>query len=101
MDFVNALPRSRGGKSIIALPPSATLRDGTWVIRIVAMLKAGAGAAMSRNHPHYVATGNGLSRLEGKTLRQRSRALIEIPHPDSRDDLMRRAAYLRNSWPRV
>jgi len=35
----------------------------------------------------YVATEFGIAALRGKTLRQRCEALIEIAHPDFRDQL--------------
>ena len=35
----------------------------------------------------YIVTEYGVARLKGKTLRQRARALIEIAHPNFRDDL--------------
>ncbi|HSR48070.1 MAG TPA: acetyl-CoA hydrolase/transferase C-terminal domain-containing protein [Anaerolineales bacterium] len=95
MDFVYGAARSRGGKPIIALPSTATLRDGTRLSRLVPMLKPGAGVTTSRNHVHYVATEYGVAHLYGKTLRQRSRALIDIAHPDYREELERQAVELR------
>lgn len=91
MDFVYGASRSRGGKPVIALPSTATLRDGTRLSRIVPMLKPGAGVTTSRNHVHYVVTEFGVANLYGKTLRQRARALIDIAHPDYREDLDRQA----------
>jgi len=95
MDFVYGAARSRGGKPIIALPSTATLRDGTRLSRIVPMLKPGAGVTTSRNHVHYVVTEFGVAYLYGKTLRQRARALIDIAHPDYREDLERVARDLK------
>ena len=36
---------------------------------------------------NYVVTEYGIAQLRGQTLRQRARALIEIAHPDFRDEL--------------
>ena len=95
VDFVYGAARSKGGKPIIALPSTATLRDGTRLSRIAAMLKQGAGVVTTRNHVHYVATEFGVAYLYGKTIRQRARALVEIAHPDFREELERQAGELR------
>jgi len=95
LDFVYGASRSEGGKPIIALPSTVTLRDGTRLSRIVSMLKPGAGVVTTRNHVHYVVTEFGTAHLYGKTIRQRAKALIAISHPNFRDDLERDAKELR------
>jgi acetyl-CoA hydrolase len=95
VDFTYGASRSKGGKPIIALPSTTTLRDGTVLSRIVATLKPGAGVVTTRNHVHFVATEHGIADLYGKTVRQRARALIAIAHPDFREDLERSARELR------
>ena len=94
MDFVYGAARSKGGKPIIALPSTATLRDGTRLSRIVAMLKPGAGVTTTRNHVHYVCTEFGVASLYGRTIRQRAQALIEVAHPDFRPELEKKASEL-------
>ena len=86
MDFVYGASRSKGGKPIIALPSTATVK-GQLVNRIVAMLKPGAGVVTTRNHVHYVVTEHGIADLYGKSLRQRARALIAVAHPQFREEL--------------
>lgn len=94
LDFIYGASRSKGGVPIIALPSTTTLRDGTPVTRITAMLKPGAGVVTSRNHVHYVVTEYGVADLYGKTIRQRARQLIGIAHPDFRADLEKQAKEL-------
>ncbi len=94
MDFVYGASRSKGGVPIIALPSTTTLRDGTVISRMVAMLKQGAGVVTSRNHVHYVVTEYGVASLYGKNIRQRARELINIAHPDFRQDLEKQARAL-------
>ena len=72
--------RAKGGIPIIALPSTSQLRDGTVVSKIVPMLKHGAGVVTSRNHVHYVVTEFGVANLYGKTVRERTQALINIAH---------------------
>jgi acetyl-CoA hydrolase len=91
VDFVYGAARSKGGKPIIALPSTVTLRDGTRLSRIVPMLKPGAGVVTTRSHVHYVVTEYGIASLYGRTIRQRARALIDIAHPDYREELERQA----------
>jgi 4-hydroxybutyrate CoA-transferase len=84
VDFVRGASRSRGGRSIIALPSTAS--KGTQS-RIVACLQPGSAVTTSRYDVDYVATEFGIAALRGKTLRQRCETLIEIAHPDFRDQL--------------
>ncbi|HSL46773.1 MAG TPA: acetyl-CoA hydrolase/transferase C-terminal domain-containing protein [Anaerolineales bacterium] len=94
LDFIYGASRSKGGVPIIALPSTTTLRDGTPVTRIAAMLKLGAGVVTSRNHVRYVVTEYGVADLYGKTIRQRAQQLINIAHPDFRPDLQKQAKEL-------
>jgi acetyl-CoA hydrolase len=94
VDFIYGASRSKGGVPIIALPSTTTLKDGTMLSRIVAMIKQGAGIITSRNHVHYVVTEYGVADLYGKTICQRARQLIAVAHPDFRKDLEKQAAAL-------
>lgn len=85
VDFVRGASRSKGGKAIIALP--STAQNGK-LSRIVPNLKNGAGVTTSRNDVRYVATEFGVAKLYGKSIAERAKALINIAHPDFREDLM-------------
>ncbi len=74
----------KGGKPIIAM--SSTAKNGT-VSRIVPMLSPGAGVVTSRGLVRYVVTEYGVAYLHGKSIRERAKALIEIAHPEFRDQL--------------
>ena len=71
-----------GGKSIIAC--RSTAKDGT-VSRIVPKLEG--PVTTPRNDTHIVVIEFGAVDLRGKSLRQRSDALISIAHPRFRDGL--------------
>ena len=94
LDFIYGASRSRGGVPIIAMPSSSTLRDGTMISKIVPMLKQGAGVVTSRNHVRYVATEYGVAELYGKSVRQRTQALINIAHPRFREEIAEQAKAL-------
>jgi acetyl-CoA hydrolase len=91
LDFIYGASRSKGGRAIIALPSTTRRSDGTLVSRIVPMLTAGAGVTTTRNHVHTVVTEFGAAHLYGRNIRQRARALIDIAHPDFREELARQA----------
>jgi len=91
LDFIYGASRSKGGVPIIALPSTTTLKDGTQLSRIVCMLKQGAGVVTGRNNVHYIVTEYGVADLYGRTIRQRTRQLINIAHPDFRADLEKQA----------
>jgi acetyl-CoA hydrolase len=94
LDFIYGASRSKEGVPIIAMPSITTLRDGNVLSRIVVMLKEGAGVVTSRNHVRYVVTEYGVADLYGKTIRQRANSLINIAHPEFRDELKRGASEL-------
>jgi 4-hydroxybutyrate CoA-transferase len=88
VDFVRGASRSAGGKSIIALPATAS---GGKISRIACELDAGAAVSTSRNDVQYIVTEFGIANLRGKSLQQRAKALIAISHPDFREVLTKEA----------
>jgi acetyl-CoA hydrolase len=86
VDFIRGASRSKDGKPIIGIP--STAKDGK-VSRIVPFLTEGAGVTTSRGDVHYVVTEYGIADLYGKTIRQRTKALVDIAHPDFREELDR------------
>jgi len=85
MDYVRAASLSEGGKAIIALP--STTKKG--ISRIVPYLKKGAGVVTTRAHVQYVITEYGVADLYGKTIKQRVKELVNIAHPDHRENIER------------
>lgn len=78
VDFVRGAARSKGGKSIIALP--ATAKHGE-VSRISAQITAGAAITTMRADVDYVITEFGIAKLKGRSLRERAFALLDIADP--------------------
>ena len=85
VDFVRGAAMAKDGKSIIAMPSTASKGR---LSRIVPLLDEGAAVTTSRNDVHYVVTEYGIAELKGKTLKERARALINIAHPDFRPQLV-------------
>jgi acetyl-CoA hydrolase len=95
LDFIRGAARSKGGLPIIALP--STARDDT-VSRIVPTLTEGSGVVTTRNDVHYVVTEYGVAALYGKTVRQRTEALIAVSHPQFREELRAEARRIGYLW---
>lgn len=90
-DTVLGSQRSIGGKSILAMHSTYTAKDedGKEVLKskIVPFLKLGSVVSLSRNDADYIVTENGVAWLRGLSVRDRVEALINIAHPDFRDQL--------------
>lgn len=88
VDFVLGSTFSEHGKSIIALP--STARKGT-LSRLVPALERGAGVVTTRALVDYVVTEYGIAELRGRSIAERARDLVNIAHPDFREELAREA----------
>lgn len=84
VDFVRGANMSKGGRAIMAMPSTA---GGGKISKIVPFLDHGAAVTTSRNDVNYVITEYGIAQLRGKSLRARAEALIQIAHPDFRDEM--------------
>jgi acyl-CoA hydrolase len=79
------------GKSIIAC--YSTAKNGT-VSTITPTLPLGSAVTLHRSHVDHVVTEHGVARLRGRTVRERTRELISIAHPDFRAELTEQAKNL-------
>ncbi|MDA8429419.1 MAG: 4-hydroxybutyrate CoA-transferase [Geobacteraceae bacterium] len=84
-DFVRGANISRGGKSFITT--ASTAKNGT-ISSIVPTLTAGASVTTNKNDVDHVVTEFGVAKLRGQTARQRALNLINIAHPDFREELL-------------
>lgn len=89
--FAHGACASRRGFSIIALPSTA---DGGKFSRIVPFLTEGTPVTYHRSEVDFVVTEYGIADLRSRSLRERERRLIQIAHPQFRDEL---AEYARRS----
>jgi len=91
-DFVHAANRSNGGKAIIVLP--STAKNDT-ISRIVPTLTPGTHVTTTKNDVNYVVTEFGRAQLRGKTAKQRALELINIAHPNFRQELTEQARLMK------
>ncbi len=84
VDYVRGAVMSPGGKSFIAFPSTAAKGS---VSRICSTLSEGAAVTTSKNDVDHIVTEYGVAKLRGKTLSQRTKALIAIAHPKFREEL--------------
>ena len=82
---------SKGGRGIIAL--RSTAKNGT-VSTITPMLAQGSIVSVPRHDIDTVVTEHGVARLRGRTVSARTKALIDIAHPDFREELRAEARKL-------
>lgn len=94
LQFVRGAYASRGGKAFICLS-STYERNGRRESRIVARIADSNIVTTPRTDVMYVVTEFGKTNLKGKSVPERARALIELAHPDFREQLERQAREYR------
>lgn len=87
-DFARGAVLSEGGHAFIVLHSSTG--DGS-ASRIVPRLHPGAAVTTFKNIVDNVVTEYGVAELRGSSIAERTRRLIDVAHPDFRDDLHREA----------
>jgi len=96
VDFIRGAAMCPGGKPIIAI--RATAKGGS-LSRIVPVLDEGAGVVTSRGDVRFVVTEYGVADLQGKSIRERALALIQVAHPNFRTELLTAAKARRYVFP--
>jgi butyryl-CoA:acetate CoA-transferase len=91
LDFIMGAYRSEGGKGLICINSTYMKKDGTIGSRIVPTLSPGTIVTCPRSIVHYVVTEFGHAQLKAKSTWERSEALINIAHPDFREQLIKDA----------
>lgn len=89
VDFIRGASMSKDGKAkaIIAMPSVTVKKDGSMVSKVVPFIDHGAAVTTSRCDADYVVTEYGIAKLKGANLKDRARQLINIAHPDFREEL--------------
>lgn len=94
LDFVEGAYKSKGGQSFVCMPSTVTLK-GQVQTRVKPILTPGAIVTCPRTATHMIVTEFGIAYIKGKTTWERAEALINIAHPDFRDELVTAAETMK------
>lgn len=100
IDFVLGAQWSNNGKSFICLPSSYTDKEGVLHSRIVPSFAPGTSVTVPRHLVDYIATEYGIRKMKAQNQWVRTENIIELAHPDFRDDLIKAASEAR-IWTRT
>lgn len=87
LDFVRGAQMSKGGMSFIAMRSTNTKKDGTVSSKIIFNHTSGTVVTTTRTDVQYLVTEYGVADLKNESAFQRVKKLIDIAHPDFRDEL--------------
>lgn len=94
LDFVEGAYRSQGGQSFLCLNSTVEI-EGQISSRIRPTITPGGIITTPRTMAHSIVTEYGIAKMKGQSTWERAEALIEIAHPDFRDDLIREATTMK------
>jgi len=100
LDFVIGAFHSKGGKAFLAFNSTYKDKEGKIHSRIRPMLTPGAVVTVPRTVVHWVVTEYGKANLKALSTWGRAEALINLAHPDFREDLIQAAKEMK-IWSRT
>ena len=95
IDFYKGAEASKDGGTIIGLPS----RDEEGKPNILVTIKNFANILRLRESVHTMVTEYGVAMLKWRPLRERAQAIIDIAHPDDREDLVKKAREMKIIYP--
>lgn len=90
VDFVRGASMSKGGKSFLCISSTAKIGDQV-VSNIVLDLPKGMVVTTPRVDVMYIVTEYGIANLKNRSIEDRVHAMIQIAHPDFREQLTKQA----------
>lgn len=87
VQFIWGAKFAKNGKNILAINATFTDKDGNLRSKIMPTFPENTVVTTSRNDVEYVVTEFGVAHLRYKSIMDRAKALINISHPDFRDEL--------------
>ncbi len=90
-DFARGAMNSRDGQGFVVLHSTTSAGAS----RIVPRLTAGDAVTTPKNTVDKIVTEYGVAELRGKSIRERTQALVQISHPDHRAELQAEAERMR------
>ena len=99
LDFHSGAYMSKGGKGFICCTSSFKDKEGNLKSRIVPSLPVNSIVTVPRTLGHIYVTEWGMAEVAGRSTWERAELLINIAHPDLRDQLVKEADKM-NIWRR-
>ncbi len=90
-DFIFGSYKSKGGRGYVALTSTVKGKDGQIQSRIVPGLLPGTIVTVPRSMAFYIVTEYGMYNQKGQSSWERAEGLINIAHPQFRDELIKEA----------
>jgi RimJ/RimL family protein N-acetyltransferase len=87
IDFYKAAEASKDGNTIIGMPS----RNANGESNILFSIEKSVNQLRLRESIHVLATEYGVALLKWRPLRERAQAIIDVAHPDDREDLIKKA----------
>ncbi|WP_026394034.1 acetyl-CoA hydrolase/transferase family protein [Acetobacterium malicum] len=95
VDYVRGAAISKGGKSFLCLASVSKDKNGTLRSNIMCDFAPGQIVTTPRSDVMYIVTEFGIADLYNKSIPDRVEAMIQIAHPDFRDDLREKARHAK------
>ena len=96
LDFVTGAYLAPHGKAFLAMPSMHVDKNGMRHSHILPKFTGGDIITTPRTQAPFMVTEYGVANLSGLTTWQRAEAIINIAHPDFREDLIKAAGELRS-----
>jgi len=100
LDFVIGAFHSKGGKSFLAFKSTYKDKQGNLHSRIKPLLKPGSVVTVPRTMVQYLVTEHGIANMKARSIWGRAECLINLAHPDFREDLIKSAQEMK-IWSRT
>lgn len=91
INFVQGAYASKGGKSFLCTASVKEKKDGTKESLILPFMPPGSQVTSPRYATHYVVTEYGIACVKNKSTWEIAESIINIAHPDFREDLIKSA----------
>ena len=91
VDFITGAMEAEHGRAFLAMHATFTDKTGKMHSNIIPHFTGGDIITTPRTQAPNIVTEYGIASLPGKTTWQRAEALVNIAHPDFRDELIRAA----------
>lgn len=90
-DFVRGATKSKGGQSFVCLTSSYEDKDGNLQSNVVPYLPPATPVTVPRQDIMYIVTEYGVADVYNLPISERVKRIIEIAHPDFREELTQQA----------